>query len=327
MNSADLIKATAKAMPDMDTSGIKCNQITRGGSDRDYFRMTLRDKSTLIVMCYTQERPDNLKFIPSSNILKKIGAHIPEIIHHDEINMTIWMKDLGSDHLWDHRESEWDKRKQLYKLVVDEISNIHSYNESNMDADDISKLEPSFDETLYQWEQDYFFDHFLFYYSRRAPSYQNALRQEAQFKDLINRLVSPKKFLIHRDLQSQNIIIHKSKPYLIDYQGLRFGLREYDIASLVYDPYVTFTKSQRNEIINYAFEGRDKNEWEPLFDACCCQRLMQALGAYSRLGNELGKTEFLRFIPRALENLREILEDTNILPSLTPYLSEEAISL
>ena len=70
-----------------------------------------------------------------------------------------------------------------------------------------------------------------------------------------------------------------------------------------------------------------KNEWEPLFEACSCQRLMQALGAYSRLGNELGKTDFLRFIPRALENIREILENTDILPNLTPYLSEEAISL
>ena len=108
---------------------------------------------------------------------------------------------------------------------------------------------------------------------------------------------------------------------------MRLGLREYDIASLVYDPYVNFTKSQRKEIINYAFKSRKKNEWEPLFEACSCQRLMQALGAYSRLGNELGKTEFLRFIPRALENIREILENTNILPSLTPYLSEEAISL
>ena len=327
MNPDDLIKATAKALPEIDISGSQCAPITNGGSDRDYFRITLKDKSSFIIMRYTADRPDNLKFVSSSKILKKIGSRSPEIIHHDESNMITWIEDLGSEHLWDHRETEWKKRGELYKLVIDEVSNLHEYNENNLDHDDLSQLEPSFDENLYQWEQDYFFDHFLFYYSRRAPSYQNALRQESEFKDLIYKLTNPTRFLIHRDLQSQNILIHKEKPYLIDYQGLRLGLREYDIASLVYDPYVNFTKSQRKEIINYAFKSRKKNEWEPLFEACSCQRLMQALGAYSRLGNELGKTEFLRFIPRALENIREILENTNILPSLTPYLSEEAISL
>ncbi|MEC8905889.1 MAG: hypothetical protein VX407_02015 [Verrucomicrobiota bacterium] len=52
---------------------------------------------------------------------------------------------------------------------------------------------------------------------------------------------------------------------------------------------------------------------------------MQALGAYSRLGNQLGKTDFLKYIPQALDNLREILSKENILPRLEPYLSDEAL--
>jgi aminoglycoside/choline kinase family phosphotransferase len=327
MNSEEIIKYTSKVLPKLNLDDCKSTPINNGASDRDYFRINLVNGSSMVVMQYTSERPDNIKFDSATKVLKKNGILSPDIIYHDKENMMMWLEDLGSDHLWDRRDSEWNKRGKLYMSVIDEISKLHSNNEKNLSHEEISQLEPSFDKDLYKWEQDYFFDHFLSYYSRRAPSYQNSLRQESEFNELIENLTSRERFLIHRDLQSQNVIIHKKKPYFIDYQGLRLGLREYDIASLVYDPYVTFTKTQRDEIINYAFKDRDQNEWGPIFEACSCQRLMQALGAYSKLGNELGKTEFLKFIPRALENIRDILENSDILPRLTPYLSEEAISL
>ena len=151
------------------------------------------------------------------------------------------------------------------------------------------------------------------------------MREEEEFKQLIQTLISPERKLIHRDLQSQNILLKKNKPHFIDYQGLRLGLREYDIASLLYDPYVSFTKKQRTELTEYAFKGQERSEWEPLFIRCAIQRLMQALGAYSRLGNQLGKADFLNYIPQALDNLREILSKENILPRLDPYLSDEAL--
>ena len=327
MNSEKIIKYTSKVLPKLNLDDCKSTPINNGGSDRDYFRINLVDGSSMVLMKYTSERPDNFKFDSATKILKKNGILSPDIIHHDKENMMIWLEDLGSDHLWDRRNSEWNERGKLYRSVIDEISKLHGNNEKKLSPDEISQLEPSFDKDLYKWEQDYFFNHFLSYYSRRAPSYQDSLRQESEFNELIENLTSSERFLIHRDLQSQNVIIYKKKPYFIDYQGLRLGLREYDIASLVYDPYVTFTKTQREEIINYAFKDRDQNEWGPIFEACSCQRLMQALGAYSKLGNELGKTEFLKFIPRALENIRDILENSDILPRLTPYLSEEAISL
>ena len=327
MNSEEIIKYTSKALPKLNLDDCKSTPINNGASDRDYFRINLVDGSSMVLMKYTSERPDNFKFDSATKILKKNGILSPDIIHHDKENMMIWLEDLGSDHLWDRRNSEWNERGKLYRSVIDEISKLHGNNEKKLSPDEISQLEPSFDKDLYKWEQDYFFNHFLSYYSRRAPSYQDSLRQESEFNELIENLTNSERFLIHRDLQSQNVIIHKKKPYFIDYQGLRLGLREYDIASLVYDPYVTFTKTQREEIINYAFKDRDQNEWGPIFEACSCQRLMQALGAYSKLGNELGKTEFLKFIPRALENIRDILENSDILPRLTPYLSEEAISL
>ena len=323
--SDDLIKATIKALPDTDFNKATCEPISIGGSDRNYHRINLNNDQSLIVMEYTSDRPDNAKFAAATNTLKRLGAATPEILNHDSENQLIWLEDLGTEHLWDHRDAKWDERSTLYKSVIDESRKFHEENEQSLNKEELIQLEPPFDENLYKWEQDYFFDHFLSYYSRRAPSYQNSLRAEEEFKRLIETLISPERTLIHRDLQSQNILLKENKPHFIDYQGLRLGLREYDIASLLYDPYVSFTKKQRTELADYAFKGQEKSEWEPLFIGCAIQRLMQALGAYSRLGNQLGKTDFLKYIPQALDNLREILSKENILPRLEPYLSDEAL--
>ena len=323
--SDDLIKATIKALPDRDLKKATCEPISLGGSDRNYHRIKLNNDQSLIVMKYTSERPDNTKFASATRTLKRLGAATPEILSHDSTKQLFWIEDLGNEHLWDHRDAKWDNRSALYKSVIDESGKLHGENEQSLNKEELKQLEPPFDENLYKWEQDYFFDHFLSYYSRRAPSYQNSLREEEEFKLLIETLASPERVLIHRDLQSQNILLKKNKPHFIDHQGLRLGLREYDIASLLYDPYVSFTKKQRTELIDYTFKGQERSEWEPIFIGCAIQRLMQALGAYSRLGNQLGKTDFLKYIPQALDNLREILSKENILPRLEPYLSDEAL--
>ena len=97
--------------------------------------------------------------------------------------------------------------------------------------------------------------------------------------------------------------------------------------SLVHDPYVRLNGDQREELINYAFRNQDAGQHHGVYTRCTVQRLMQALGAYAMLANDSEKQHFLQYIPTALESLREILEKEVILPSLLPYLSDEALSL
>jgi aminoglycoside/choline kinase family phosphotransferase len=126
--------------------------------------------------------------------------------------------------------------------------------------------------------------------------------------------------LIHRDFQSQNILVRRGEPVFIDYQGLRFGLAEYDLASLLYDPYVVLSRDQREELVALA-EARSRNpQFRSQLLACACQRLMQALGAYGFLGVVKNKPTFLRHIRPALANLREVAVEQGILPILAPLL-------
>lgn len=263
----------------------------------------------------------------ASAIFAKYKVPAPKILAENVKKKVIVMQDLGETHLWDHHDSVWKKRSALYKATIDSIKKLHAVSADDLSDEQRESLEPEFDEALYGWEQDYFFDHFLSRFSRRAPSYVRSLRHEPVFAELATFLSALPRTLIHRDLQSQNVLIVRNKPVFIDHQGLRLGRPEYDIASLLYDPYVDFTTPERNELIRHAFEGRKRGEWRPIFLRCAAQRLMQALGAYGKLGEDDGREEFLGYIPGALNNLREVLEAEPMLPRLNPYLGEEALKL
>jgi N-acetylmuramate 1-kinase len=91
---------------------------------------------------------------------------------------------------------------------------------------------------------------------------------------------------------------------------MRPGLGAYDLASLLYDPYVTLSSAEREQLIDYYLEGYKyhgtREEFIDLFHRCAMQRLLQALGAYGVIGVRRQKPEFLRHIGPAIENLREV---------------------
>ncbi len=150
------------------------------------------------------------------------------------------------------------------------------------------------------------------------------LRKELE--SLSARLQKVETCLIHRDFQSQNIMIKNGQPVLIDFQGLRQGCLFYDLGSLICDPYVTFTDEERNELINFYYElmnpvySRDEfvhNFWE-----ASAQRLMQALGAYGFLGLKKKKPAFLQHIDNGLINLLIALDHVSRLSRLKDLTTE-----
>ena len=67
---------------------------------------------------------------------------------------------------------------------------------------------------------------------------------EAELAALAGRLGETPLSLVHRDLQSQNVMVVNGEPVLIDFQGLRPGSFFYDLGSLLFDPYVAFPKGK-----------------------------------------------------------------------------------
>ena len=112
---------------------------------------------------------------------------------------------------------------------------------------------------------------------------------------------------MHRDFQSQNIIVRNGQAHLIDFQGMRPGLAQYDLASLLYDPYVDLSDAERAELIEHYCRQKPSNDFGKILRLCAMQRLMQALGAYGFLGLVKGHKAFLQYIPKALALLRQVI--------------------
>jgi aminoglycoside/choline kinase family phosphotransferase len=190
------------------------------------------------------------------------------------------------------------------------------------------KFEVEFDERLYLWEQNYFFEHCLCGHFQLSEADARAVMDAPAMRELATRLAMEPRVLVHRDFQSQNVIIHGGEAWLIDFQGMRPGLAQYDLASLLYDPYVTLTDFERAELIAFyktlleARGGTAAETFDDVFYMCAAQRLMQALGAYGFLGLQRGKPDFLAHIPAARRSLREVAGRVEGLAPLVTLLDQ-----
>jgi len=297
--------------------------ILKGGSDRWYYRVTAqnaaRGPASVIVMVYTTKRPDNLSFFPATKALAQCGAHTLCIYSHDEQNLRAWLEDLGGEDLWNVRDDA-ARRRALYQSTLREAAKVHTLSWAEIPDGVRAGLQPPFDEKLYAWEQGYFFEQWAARFSAAEAATLEAVRDGEELAALREELAALPRSPVHRDFQSQNVIIRDGEAWLIDYQGLREGRPEYDLASLLYDPYVCLPAEERAALTDYYFQIRGLTCDRRVLAMCVCQRLMQALGAYGKLGAGDGKKVFLDHIRPAVQILRGVLEESGLLPSLRPVL-------
>ncbi len=229
------------------------------------------------------------------------------------------MKDLGDTDLWSLRNERWEVRKGLYQKTLKIIHGLHAYPEADFPFGRV-KLMEAFGADLYRWERDYFMDNFVKGLCAVELRPELVRRLETELTGLANRLSSDRRSLVHRDLQSQNVMIYRDEPFLIDFQGMRFGTRFYDLASILCDPYVSFSDPERRELLRFyhalSEPDRDWESFQNAFWEASAQRLMQALGAYGFLGNTKGLRNYLAHVPAGVRNLHAAAENAPSLPAL-----------
>lgn len=315
-----LLILTRQQFPALKDVSCTVEAILKGGSDRHFYRFTWAGDAhpPMVLMVYTMARRDNPKFVPSTHRLAELGVNVPEIYAFCEQRLCVWLQDLGRDDLHAHRDEPWEQRRPLYESTLREAAKIHAVTAASLTADEIAAMEPEFNEGLYEWEQNYFIEHFVRGHLHRVVDDQK--EAHAVLAQLRQRLAQLPRCLVHRDFQSQNIIMRDGAAWLIDYQGLRPGLAEYDLASLLFDPYVRMSRTERHALLSYyaTLRGLNLPELCETFYLCAAQRLMQALGAYANLSHNLGKTYFEQHIPAGVLNLATVCEEA---PELAPLLS------
>ncbi len=329
LSEEDLRHHTQSRLLGWEQANLEFEQIKKGGSDRRYYRVTAPDRkagpASVILMVYTTRRPDNVSYFPATVALQQANVRCPRVYAHDADHMIAWVEDMGPEDLYALHENGSPERLHYYKDALTLVGKLHAVQETDLPSQLQQSLQPPFDQTLYLWEQNYFFDNFAHAFSALTFEQIETIRHSEPFHQMAEDLASLPRFLVHRDFQSQNIMTRGGVTFFIDHQGLRPGRPEYDVASLLYDPYVPFSEEEREELENHYFTNHPgHNRWDSsptIYAQCACQRLMQALGAYGNLGLNQGKVSFLKHIPAAITNLRGILAaHPDLLPGLESIL-------
>jgi aminoglycoside/choline kinase family phosphotransferase len=308
----DLIDQTVSRFPRFARQNICVKPLEKGGSDRCFYRVAVGDHASLILAKYGTQREENRHYVEIAQFLAQLGVRVPEVYFHDEGEGLIWMEDLGDADLWSYREAPWAVRQPLYRDALEQVLTLHMSAHLAHNGES-PKLQAEFNAELYRWEQGYFLENCLERYFHVGA---DSVKDEAtahRLNEVAERLAGLPRCLVHRDFQSQNIVIKDGRACFIDFQGMRPGLPQYDLASLLYDPYVTLAAAERTALLEHYLEGARNAgaEMAPdffeVFDLCAMQRLMQALGAYGFLGLVKQRTHFLAHIAPAIANLREVV--------------------
>ena len=319
LKKEDMIRFAREALRLSESVSIELFPLEGRGSDRNFFRVKWNHKDSAILVHYDPKRVENTYHADIATFLREIGVPAPRLIRHDPASCLIIMEDLGDTNLWSLRKTPWETRRTFYQKTLTIAHRLHFFPEKNFPSARVRLME-GFGPDLYRWERNYFRDHFVRDVCGIELDLAFERQLEAELSCLAEGLAGTRRSLVHRDLQSQNVMIRDGEPFLIDFQGMRFGSPFYDLGSLLCDPYVIFSDSELDELLSFYYGvwkwDLDWATFQNTFWEASAQRLMQALGAYGFLGLKKGLRTYLDPIPAGLHHLHHAASHVASLPRL-----------
>ncbi len=296
-----------------DSSDLRFISLPEQGSDRKFFRVADVFDDTRILMISNAADKDFRRFIHLGKIFHKYDMLTPEIYSADESEFTVLMEDLGDGTLYNLFHGKDPASEDLFRGYADSIRALVTFQQRGRTAIGGEDMEYRiFTHKLLRWESDYFFENFFGGICGIRPSGRDAAELIREFELIASAAEKLSYVPIHRDFQSQNILIHGGKVRFVDFQGSRLGPYTYDIASLVKDPYMDLPKALRERLYTVYFDALNEGGFRvtrAAFDrdsaVGALQRNMQALGAYGFLSLVKGKPRYLQYAEPCLALLRE----------------------
>ena len=247
-----LIAFARKALGLSGSVSVTLTPLEGRGSDRTFLRLKWSQKNSAILIHYDPKRVENTYYTDIATFLSDIQVPVPRLIGSNPALCLILMEDLGDTDLWSLRGASRETRRTPYQKTLAMMHRLHSFPEKKFPSSRVRLME-GFGPDLYRWERNYFRDHFVRNVCgiELAPSFDDEL--EAELSNLAGRLDGGMRCLVHRDFQSRNVMLRNEEPFLIDFQGMRFGNPFYDLGSLLCDPYVTLSGSEQEDLLSFYY--------------------------------------------------------------------------
>ncbi len=317
---------------------IHMQKLAGDGSDRLWYRVTTGDASIIMVEHGIRTGPETEEvdsFIHIGKHLFTKGVAVPAIILSDPFAGLVFLEDLGDLHLQEwvlQNKTDTGLIMSLYRSIIDQLIHMALSGKEGFDPG-WTWQSATYDHTVVlEKECRYFVEAFLNQYLGMDVGYEDL---ESEFMILAANVADCTDVgFMHRDMQSRNIMVHQNRCFIIDYQGGRTGPLQYDLASLLIDPYVDLSTKIRNTLYTDYVEQYssrvvcDKTAFQKGFETCAITRNLQILGAFGHLSRNKGKHYFEAYIPGALKMLGQNLDQyhaRNRLPGLRK-IAQEAVS-
>lgn len=298
-----------KGLPD----GWYIHSLPEQGSDRKFLRVVLPDRTTRVLMLSSENDKDFERFVELGTFFNRNSLFTPVLCKTSPAEYAVLMEDLGDHTLYNLVKGRETESVALYKQVLHALAEFQVRGTAALDADNQGIR--VFSRRYLRWETDYFKEYFLKRLCGIKFDKETADLLDGEFDALAFAVEKIPYLLIHRDFQSQNILIHKGIPRFVDYQGARLAPYTYDASSLIRDPYVTIPFKIREELFeefrialaenNYIVEP-ETFKYHGILTSL--QRNMQALGAYGYLSLVKGKKKYLQYANPSMNLLLSALE-------------------
>lgn len=302
------------ALPGVDLEMLHAEIAGSAASQRLFTRLHWSGK-TYILVEWDSADEDWPRFLSIAQAREATSLLLPEIYAEDARHGLILEEDLGAVTLRKFCEQTTTQTSGITDAYQQVIDALRIWQQPQVAAQPVIAAR-EMDVATFLWETDYFARFCVTDFCGEEKHLSQEWEQERT--RLAHECALLTKTAMHRDFQSENILMVNGCIRFVDFQGARLGPGEYDLASLLFDPYIPqLDKQIRQELYHYAYNipGSKRTTSRP-FSICAVQRLMQALGAYGNLSLHKGKPRYRKYIPAAIGRLAEVVESLDDYPSI-----------
>ncbi|HMM55605.1 MAG TPA: phosphotransferase [Candidatus Desulfobacillus sp.] len=275
-------------------------------SFRRYFRLTLADGGSRIVMDAPPDAEDCRPFVRVAGLMREAGVHVPEIFAADLDQGLLLLGDLGRTSYLDALNAS--NADALFGDALDSL--LRWQLASRPDA------LPPYDEALLRRELGLFPEWYVARHLGVALSAaQRAVLEDAQATLLRNLLGQPCVF-VHRDYMPRNLMVCEDNPGVLDFQDAVYGPISYDVISLFRDAFLSWEEERVLDwSVRYWEKARraglpvegDFGDFYRNLEWTGLQRHLKVLGIFARLHYRDGKPQYLADTPRFMGYARHVV--------------------
>jgi hypothetical protein len=292
-------------------------------SFRRYFRATLDDGTTRIVMDAPPANEDCRPWLHVQQLFQATGVHVPEVVAQDLAHGFLLLSDLGNTTYLHALNAD-----NAVLLYADAIAALVKIQQASRPG-----VLPEYDRALLRRELDLFPQWFLTRHHQMALTTSEQQSLETVFERILAVNLAEPKVFVHRDYHTRNLMhlaqSGAANPGIIDFQDAVYGPISYDMVSLLKDAYIEWDEELVLDwLVRYWELARktglpvaaDFGEFFRDYEWMGVQRHIKVLGIFARLFHRDGKDSYLKNLPLVARYLRKTCERYSELSPLRKLL-------